>query len=287
MASNARMVRWTELWTPKADRLSALPTELMTKILKQLSTREICRARTLCRHFKELVDANQSDILRSLIAAHKARIKADHKALHCRTILNFGSAFKGFVDYYGRINEELARADVADRFFTQYIERVYGRLHHQNNLLHRAALTTILKIVTEPEFFVRNQLNLFEYAKILDILALRLGDDSLAHCLGSIMPIGLPKTSRCHEKTSFPRYFLTRYNPTAKVHPSITNGWCIGVSGNLLSSLGLPSMRPTNRFAYCVKSHKLWSIANQAWRKQGKKLSLFEQAALLEDTFIW
>jgi hypothetical protein len=183
MASNARVMRSTELWAPKRDRLSPLPTELMAKILKQLSTREICRARTLCRHFKELVDANQTDILRSLIAAHKARIKADHKALHCKTIPNFESAFKGFVDYYGRIEGELARADVADRFFTQYIERVYGRLHHQNDLLLRAALTTILKIVTEPEFFVRNQLNQFEYAKILDILPLRLGDDSLAHCL--------------------------------------------------------------------------------------------------------
>ena len=55
----------------QVDHFSALPVELITAILGELSVPEICRARALSTHFKAIIDTHQLNILRPTISRTK------------------------------------------------------------------------------------------------------------------------------------------------------------------------------------------------------------------------
>ena len=114
-------------------------------------------------------------------------------------------------------------------------------------------------------------------------------EERLAACMPSIISLTIPFEKTCYQKEDFPRYFLSRYRSEKHKTPpvNIRRTWYIASCWNVLEVLELPILTRHDAFVYCFKTHAIWKLANQSWKKKGKKMSLFEQAALLEDMFIW
>jgi hypothetical protein len=90
--------------SPKAegkDRLTVLPTELLVGIVEHLPVREMCRLRSLSRHFRDFVDANQGLLTRDLINSHRARINEEHRLLTDLSNCDIVDAVRRYDSHYG------------------------------------------------------------------------------------------------------------------------------------------------------------------------------------------
>jgi len=86
------------------DHLTALPTELLAIITEQLPVREMCRLRSLSRHFRDFIDTNQGLLTRDLINCHRARINRDYKLLTDLSDCDVVDALRRYDSHYGLVN---------------------------------------------------------------------------------------------------------------------------------------------------------------------------------------
>lgn len=269
--------------------LTALPTEILAQIVSTLSPKEICRARTLSKFFKAFVDTNQSALLRPSITYHKARIIEDYKALTQTSGLDFSTALCKCIGYYGRFRDVSAREDATLRFTFQYLDNADERAKDQFINFRPETISVIAMWLLHRPENQRNPQPIFKTSALVmlgwEISYLLSPTDGIE--IPTLQPMDPATNSQLQESSSFPRFFLTRCRDTIVVPPATRHARCTCTSEDIITWLGLPSMRPSRHFAYCVESHRMWSLVNKAWLKRGTKLSMFEKAALLEEIFIW
>jgi hypothetical protein len=204
---------------------------------------------------------------------------------------------ESFVNYYGRIQNEVALRDASFRFFGHFIRQKYPNIRDETTLF---ALVRYLDYIAS---WIINTDDIFEEGRIPIRGALdgfvRWFDrdmgphsaDSLALCIDSIKSITLRDTTRCYAEDDFPRLYLTsckRYRGCTFFEKSERDSWRIVKSKKrIVTLLRLPTLHPGCRFAYCVKTPKMWQFANRYFTRKGEKMTLFRKAALLEDIFIW
>lgn len=87
--------------TEGKDHLAALPAELLVNIVEQLPVREICRLRSLSRHFRDFVDTNQNASTRDLVSYHRARINREYRLLTDLSGRDIIDTLRRYVSHYG------------------------------------------------------------------------------------------------------------------------------------------------------------------------------------------
>lgn len=269
-----------------SDAISQLPAELLADIIKELPLYDICRARRLSKHIKNVIDTNQSAILRPLMNAQKARIKSDFKILHCKTKSDLRTAFQAFLDYYGVNSVRYARWNTAFKFFSSYMAQNYRGT--ENGITVWTIVGCVALCGDLMSDSAANTQTRDSGISMLAKDAFKAGELGLSQQIGTLRGLSVPTTSsRCPVKDGLPRFYLTNQIPYADDKVLKDDSLCLGLCESVVAMLGLPTMRPCRRSAYCTKSHAMWALASRSWQSGGKKLSLFEQAALLEDIFIW
>jgi hypothetical protein len=87
--------------TEGKDHLSALPNELLASVVEQLPVQEICRLRSISRHFRDFVDTNQGHLTRDLVTHHHARINDEYKLLTDLSDCDIVDALRRYDSHYG------------------------------------------------------------------------------------------------------------------------------------------------------------------------------------------
>jgi len=83
------------------DHLTALPNELLATIVEQLPVREMCRLRSLSRHFRDFVDTNQGLLTQGLISYHRTRINREYSNLTDLSDCDIVRALRRYKSHYG------------------------------------------------------------------------------------------------------------------------------------------------------------------------------------------
>lgn len=87
--------------TEGEDRLTAFPAELLVNVFEQLHVREICRLRSLNRHFHEFVDTNQGALTQDIISFHRVRIHREYTNLTDLSDCDIIDALRRYDSHYG------------------------------------------------------------------------------------------------------------------------------------------------------------------------------------------
>ena len=262
----------------QVDHFSALPVELITAILGELSVPEICRARALSTHFKAIIDTHQLNILRPTISRNEARTSFDYQTL-CHPSADLCAAFQGLVNYYGRLERYVIRAQKAFDFSQTLVSRHYRHLSELNQKQMRFAFVEIGHyVLARKGSWVPNT----KYVSLLCTdIAHAIGEESLARQVESILSTVPATSSRYVEDDSF----------IQTTSPDEEEGQIeidfVRLRYETTTQLDLPSMDQELDFGYYVKKRKLGKLVRKAQKKRRMNLSVFETAALVEGVFIF
>lgn len=270
--------------TAKDERLMALPAELLIGIIAFLPSCEAVILRGVNKQMKHFVDCNALAINKGNILYNRKRVARRLDSLTNTKHLLPTDALARWIAYYGIPNESgvICGGDLLSDIANAYHDdcnpvRMPGRdlYEFQREFVTLWASTykdtprssggdNILKEIVRQLLVNSNAQCSPEHLKKMcqQILDPRLMDGP-------------------HYSTRFgaPKFFITK-NTFLKPGEA-RQGLCPTISDNLY----IPALPTPSGLTYCVKTRKVANLAGYA--ASGLNLSLFQQAALLEEVFIW
>ena len=257
-------------------------------LLSHSSPAQLCQLRRLNKFFKLFISANKSAILRPMITHHRARINARGESLLQIAGLGFRTALGRFFSYYGCIGNNDALTDVIDSFCKQYVREAHSGASGVPQATLEGYFAVTAKVLCMsgrmpgPATDMRERLSQ-RIDEFFSNLANQTGDHITMESLQSTDLFVGP----CYtEKLGAPIFFLTPRAGCIGRSTRVERGKYRGISEDAATMLGLPSFGPNQLFAYCVKTLEICQLVFRAW-ESGTPLCLFEEAAVLEETFIW
>ncbi|OQO06755.1 hypothetical protein B0A48_08543 [Cryoendolithus antarcticus] len=284
-----------------ATRLTALPTELLTKVLEVLLVREICGLRIVSRGLEDDIDSNEDALARRTIESNRARLIARRHWLLDLQSVNVVDVLARYSSYYGDIEVSSPGYSgiVIDPMLTETLKHKVAdlrlkeklALHHDVHIFFHAfkyCHDGMHKLMSDKEDMIHFQQRVWN---MLESSALRLTGDPVSDIEYLL--------ARLQDSTALqgPHYTTThgvpRFPITDRIglhYPRCSKG--SQVCDNLLveTTLGLPP--PLMTLGYHLKTEKMQKMVHAACNssepiKNRLFQSAFRLAALMEETFFF
>jgi hypothetical protein len=201
----------TATTSPHPDRLSALPVEMLVKVLHNLPVRDMCRTRVLSSFFRKFVDTNVKALTHPTITFHLARIKTDIQHLQDITHLSFQEALGRYVHYFGINEDGSISKEVVALFSIYYVVAKYrsGFITHWTiRLLHFASKITAIRR-GQPEMASAIAARVMSSQRFFDSLAQQCDDKTISNLLTYLDETTSMLLLQC-SKTVKPDYAIAR-----------------------------------------------------------------------------
>jgi hypothetical protein len=277
---------------PPTDHFSALPVELLLKVLIHLPVKDLCRCRKLCKQLKKVIDANLKSLLEPAIIFHQDRLTAYCNNVLDTTGVEFITALSRFISYYGKIEDKAAGSDVLMSFCRLYTRQNYpalsnhDRTHLYRDTLYRVARLCVQGIATHQhsDDFDGDQgvLNRGSLSSWLHHRAAGTGDFSLIDLMYMWEKLNIRAGLSSKMCDGVPPQFVTR----RLSHTRDSKGYW-GAFHKAPKWLGVPKLPGRTIFAYCMNNHALGFRLQCREYPSDTTPPLFVKAAILEELFIW
>ena len=278
------------------DHLTALPNELLATIVEQLPVREICRLRSLSRHFRDFVDTNQGLLTQELINCHRTRINREYTNLTDLSDCDIVDALRRYDNYYGLECDEPAII-VAQASHPPFkvaavsldLQLNWTRSHGPIPTGRGARATQWIGLYC----MLRDMENLLRRDRILEHIwtnaypALLAGSAEAEEFVAKFTELVSTRARVSYEFV--PRFFLTRrkvYGFYGSGRRETHEGHCDDSQPSKLQLLlGLPDLQlGDGTLAYCSMFGDAIELVDEV--DQGPS-TVLKQAAIIEDVFIW
>jgi hypothetical protein len=269
--------------SPRIDRglFATLPNELLLPIIKHLPVRDICRLRGQNRHMRKLIDTNEHFLVGDVIKKHHDRINAEHALLTDLSDCDTVEVLRRFYCYYGAVGHSMSRhAKAVAAAFRSTWDRSNRPIHRtftpayllrDFSLLQRAATLHDHRLRFERVF-------LWLAFSTLPVMP-QSEHDALRDRLDSV--------SSCSDLAAYPLIPSIFHTRRALFY----HGMHEEIPGDYSSQnpmfhtlLGLPLLDADDSLAFC--SHRFEAFLLLARIASGPS-TLLQQAAVLEDIYIW
>ena len=274
------------------DDLTALPAELLVDIVEQLPVREICRLRSVNRHLRDFVDANQGLLTQDLIGYHQARIHDEYKLLADLSGCDIVDALRRYDSHYGIVRDGPNMSAVRkSEAVSPTFNFNWMASHHL-----QAAGTYRTSEKWKQMYSLMSCSQRAEDRTIVQKLAVdrcledHVWSPGFADAKAFLTKLAQVTSTRVDALyAAIPSIFITerKVDDTRKIaqlqtHQGFANR---REKSELEQLLGLPDLDSTEgMLAYCSSSRKPASLVHGMAQGRSSKL---KQAAIIEEIFIW
>lgn len=273
------------------DHLTALPAELLVDIVEQLPVREICRLRSVNRHLRDFVDANQGLLTQDLIGYHQARIHDEYKLLTDLSGCDIVDALRRYDSHYGIVRDDqdtlaVRKSEAVSPTFDFH----WMASHHFPAGTYRASdrwrqIYSLMSGTAQTEQHAQVQ-----RMAVTLCLQNHVWSPGFADAEAFIAKLAQVTSTRVDAAyVAVPSNFITKrkvddtkYMYRLQTHEGLADR---REKFELEQLLGLPDLGPTEgSLAYCLSSGETASLVCSMTQGRSSKL---KQAAIIEEIFIW
>lgn len=271
------------------DRLTTLPHELLAGVVAYLPARQICRLRQINKILKSFVDDNATSLTRYSVAYNRQRLHARlDNLLNIKHLLP-SEAVARWVSYYGfqGFPDDLGELDemcdyVAEHYYGEEnptrlrdLTMVYSFMKHFIddwaiiNLTGGKDVSGRQVPVTETEYLhTARSIKVGYTAEQVARMQAQVKDPKFFDGPHYTSALGRPAEETWVTRRTLP--FEHRRNFTA-----------------YLKRLGVPRLPSNESLMYCARTAEMAALADRAKSQTKITLTPLQQAALLEELFIW
>ncbi|KAK3058554.1 hypothetical protein LTR09_000118 [Extremus antarcticus] len=284
------------------DRLSAVPPELLIDIFSYLPASDMCRTRVLSKPWKDFVDANETRISLPTIRYHQQRLRSTYDALLYAYDVAFDELFKRIIGHYGIPGSANTQLEILGRLCGYYTTTRFHALQRTDQRGLTEALRSFAyhawqtgkplehgpidcNTSDQCEQCLRRKETYRADMAAAKMFASIIGHEGLAHIVEAMHEIANASESLISEINypDEPESWITHCYPSYD-RPDPPTDTQVRL---LTASLGIPWLSWSDCVAYCAGSEQTLELIASVCKKRSVEATVFEEAAILGDIYIW